>query len=104
MEWSDWIQHNGTGCPLPAGTYMRVRFASGNEFEGQSVVGDHPAWWGGGYDPTVVAYRYLRESDGLVIDRADHLERCPLTLPLRRACRPQTHARGSGMVRGRVTR
>ena len=38
-EWGKWHSHNGIGCPVPDGTYVKVLFSDGVILEGMV---DHP--------------------------------------------------------------
>ena len=37
-EWGPWIEHDGSGCPVPKGTWVRVRMQNGNVHEGRALM------------------------------------------------------------------
>lgn len=47
--WTDWITHDGKGCPLPDGTYVSVKRANGVYAEFavgmHSVAYEAPSWY-----------------------------------------------------------
>ena len=53
-DWSDWIEHDGKGCPVPVGTYVGAELRGGVYLEGSALC-----WKGGKFvGPHKVAREY----------------------------------------------
>jgi hypothetical protein len=65
-EWSDWIEHDGKGCPV-WGSRVQVKTAKGRRVEGiAGRDGGHSWCWVGGFD-RITRYRYRRKPAALLL-------------------------------------
>jgi hypothetical protein len=86
-EWSEWIEHDGTGCPLPIGTMCQREYGSGDIITGirRGVLirlshGYHGPrylsswdWSSPGRQIPIIRYRYRKPAGLLLLERiAEH--------------------------------
>ncbi|WP_284262499.1 hypothetical protein [Roseicyclus amphidinii] len=99
-EWSDWIQHDGSGCPLPLGTMCEREFDEDTinmlrPWDGPSHYHQFPVhpqeqgtWSGDPECAQVIRYRYLRPAALVELIRMAEAPQ-PVTAP---AAAPETEA------------
>ena len=59
-EWSEWIEHDGRGCPLPLGTWVEGTDGLGNFAAGRALSRGGKSWDWSNVDEVklIIRYRY----------------------------------------------